>query len=63
MKRLIVGIGILVLVLVLAVTVALRASLPILEGEQLLVGLTAPVSVTRDDLGIPTLKGRTRLDE
>ncbi len=62
MKRLLVGLGILVLVLVLVATVALRASLPILDGEQRLMGLTAPVFVTRDNLGIPTVRGHTRLD-
>ena len=49
-------------VIVVIITVTLRASLPVLEGEQTLVGLTAPVSVTRDNLGIPTVRGRTRLD-
>ncbi len=62
MKRVLVGIGIFLLVLVVVATGALRASLPILEGEQMLMGLTAPVSVSRDDLGIPTVRGRTRRD-
>ena len=62
MKRVLVGIGIFLLVLVVVATVALRASLPILEGEQMLMGLAAPVSVSRDDLGIPTVRGRTRRD-
>jgi len=62
MKRVLAVTGAFMLVLVAVVTVALRASLPKLEGEQELMGLTAPVSVMRDDLGIPTVRGRTRLD-
>jgi len=62
MKRVLVWTGIFILVLVAVVTVALRASLPVLEGERELLGLTAPVSVMRDDLGIPTVRGSTRLD-
>ena len=40
----------------------LRGSLPQLEGEQQLPGLSAPVDITRDGLGIPTVRGATRLD-
>jgi penicillin amidase len=40
----------------------LRASLPLLDGEAPLAGLSAPVSVERDALGVPTLRGATRLD-
>src|SRR5687767_10903939 len=40
----------------------LRASLPILDGSHRLAGLSAPVTVTRDGLGIPTIEGRTRED-
>ena len=63
------------LVLLLAVTVVvlgagallwarheLRGSLPILDGSHLLPGLSAPVIVTRDARGIPTVQGRTRAD-
>ena len=39
-----------------------RASLPILDGEIAMDGLTAPVSIERDDLGVPTIRGRNRLD-
>jgi penicillin amidase len=39
-----------------------RASLPVLDGQQRLAGLTAPVTVTRDELGIPTIRGRSRVD-
>src|SRR5688572_28557231 len=40
----------------------LRGSLPQLEGERQLRGLSAPVQITRDDLGIPTVRGATRGD-
>ena len=40
----------------------LRASLPVLDGDHALAGLTAPVQITRDGLGIPTVRGATRLD-
>ena len=41
---------------------ALQDSLPRLEGELALEGLAAPVVVERDALGIPTIRGRNRLD-
>ncbi len=40
----------------------LRASLPVLDGERALPGLSAPVRVDRDGLGVPTLRGATRED-
>jgi penicillin amidase len=40
----------------------LRASLPLLDGTLRLAGLTAPVTVTRDALGIPTIAGASRED-
>jgi penicillin amidase len=40
----------------------LRASLPTLDGSVALAGLSAPVSVTRDSLGIPTVRGASRED-
>jgi penicillin amidase len=40
----------------------LRASLPLLEGTHRLSGLAAPVTVTRDHLGIPTIRGGSRED-
>ena len=39
-----------------------RASLPDLDGDRRLTGLSAPVGVTRDRLGIPTIRGLTRAD-
>jgi len=40
----------------------LRGSLPKLDGTQTLPGISAAVTVTRDDLGVPTVKAATRLD-
>src|ERR1043166_1276354 len=40
----------------------LRASLPQLDGSLRLAGLTAPVAVTRDALGMPTIRGKSRAD-
>jgi penicillin amidase len=40
----------------------LRGSLPTLSGELRMEGLSAPVRVTRDALGIPTIRGATRQD-
>jgi len=65
MKRVLLGLsGLLVLVagVALAALLALRASLPQLAGERVLPALAAPVQVTRDALGVPTLTGSSRLD-
>src|SRR5688572_9597679 len=40
----------------------MRASLPQLDGQRPLAGLTAPVRVERDALGVPLLSGATRAD-
>lgn len=53
---------ILLLTGLLAVWLALRASLPQLEGEIALAGLTAPVTIGRDELGVPAIRGATRED-
>jgi len=42
--------------------VELRGSLPVLEGTLPMQGLTQPVTVERDALGVPTIRGRNRLD-
>jgi penicillin amidase len=39
-----------------------RASLPRLDGTERLAGLGAAVTVTRDALGVPTVRGRDRAD-
>lgn len=40
----------------------LRESLPQLDGTEKLSGLSSPVTVTRDALGVPTINGATRPD-
>ena len=40
----------------------LRASLPILDGSTQVQGLSAPVLITRDGLGVPTIRGGSRED-
>jgi penicillin G amidase len=40
----------------------LRASLPQLDGTLRVAGLSAPVTVARDSLGIPTIRGASRED-
>ena len=40
----------------------LRGSLPQLEGSHQVAGLTAQVSIQRDGLGIPSIRGATRED-
>lgn len=54
---------ILLLVLALVAYLILRASLPSLDGEHSLAGLTQAVSVHRDKLGVVTLRGGTRIDQ
>ena len=39
-----------------------RSSLPLVEGELTLAGLSAPVSIERDGRGVPLISGRNRLD-
>src|SRR5262245_10400028 len=41
---------------------SLRGSLPLLEGELPLAGLSAPVRIERDALGVPLIRGSGRLD-
>ena len=40
----------------------LRGSLPQLDGTQPLLGLSAPVTIERDALGVPTIRGESRTD-
>jgi penicillin amidase len=68
-RRLLGGLVVVLAVLVLAVLAGgfyvrseLRASLPALEGSVALPGLSAPVTVTRDALGVPSLTGASRVD-
>ncbi len=39
-----------------------RASLPVVSGERALAGLEAPVRVERDALGVPVVRGASRVD-
>lgn len=67
-KRLQLLVSVLSVLLLLAVVVAgwfwwrLRASLPPLDGNLAVAGLTAPVQIERDALGVPTLTGASRID-
>jgi penicillin amidase len=40
----------------------MRGSLPPLDGERPVAGLSAPVKIERDALGVPTISGSTRAD-
>ncbi|MBI2813533.1 MAG: penicillin acylase family protein [Opitutae bacterium] len=40
----------------------MRASLPPLDGERSIAGLSAPVKIERDTLGMPAITGATRAD-
>ncbi len=56
-----------VVVLIVAVSipwgwVQLKGSLPQTEGKHRLAGLSASVTVDRDDLGVPVLRGTSRID-
>ena len=42
--------------------VQMRRSLPQLEGKTSVAGLTGPVDIQRDALGVPTIRGANRLD-
>ncbi|MFZ9085155.1 MAG: hypothetical protein ACO3C6_01130, partial [Steroidobacteraceae bacterium] len=55
-------IGALLLLLVLAAWLALRASLPEVEGEATLMGLSGRVLVAREADGVPVIRGANRLD-
>ncbi len=52
----------LVALLLLAGWLALRASLPELEGERRLAGLDEPVRIERDAIGVPVVRGGSRAD-
>src|SRR5262245_42647133 len=69
LKRLLRALLVVLAILTVALGVAgvwvraeLRASLAQLDGERRVNGLSAPVTVMRDALGIPTLRGATRDD-
>jgi len=61
-KRLVIGLVLLAMATVAAIFLALRASLPVLDGELMPGGLKAQVAIARDRLGIATVRGSNRLD-
>ena len=56
------GLAALALLAAAAAWLALRASLPTIEGEAPLAGLSAPASIERDAAGVPVIRGATRAD-
>jgi penicillin amidase len=69
LRRVLRGLGLLLLLAVVAAAAfglwlrsELYASLPQLDGELAAAGLSAPVSIERDALGVPTIRAASRLD-
>ena len=62
LKRLLIAVPVLVLALVLAVWWLLRGSLPTLDGELALPGLSAPAKIERDALGVVTIEAANESD-
>ncbi len=62
LKRLVLGLLALLLVAVLGLWFFLRGSLAQLDGRRSATGLTASVTVTRDDQGVPSIAGSDRND-
>jgi len=62
LRRAVVLLLALLLLAAMAAWLSLRASLPQLEGEVALAGLTAPVTIARDAAGVPEIRGATRAD-
>ena len=60
--RLFAGAGALILLVVGVIWLAVRASLPQLDGPVTVDGLSSPVVIARDDSGIPTITASTRAD-
>jgi penicillin G amidase len=56
------AIGVLLVAAIAAAWLALRASLPTIEGEAALAGLSAPAVIERDASGVPVIRGATRAD-
>src|SRR6476661_5459158 len=54
--------GILILAAGLFLHHRLAASLPQLDGERRLAGLSGPVTIERDELGVPTIRAASRVD-
>ena len=62
LMRALLWLGLLAAVAGLAAWLALRASLPVLEGREKLAGLAAPVTIERDAGGVPVVRGANRVD-
>jgi len=60
--RLVVAVGLLLVVVVAFLTLALRASLPDLDGEIVVAGLVNSASIERDADGIPVITASNRTD-
>jgi len=60
--RILAGLSLLLLLAGLAAWLFLRASLAQLDGERSVPGLQAQVTVERDEMGVPMLRGEDRLD-
>jgi penicillin amidase len=68
-KRIVLALGAFLLLVLVAATAGglwlrsrVRASLPRLTGDVVLAGLSAPVDVERDALGVPLIRGANRVD-
>lgn len=61
-RRVAIGLLALLLVLALAAWLAMRGSLPRLDGELALPGLSAPVTIERDALGVVTIDAANERD-
>src|ERR671914_2466637 len=65
LRALLIGLGLLAVAAVAGgfwMRAQLRGSLPPLDGELRVIGLGSAVTVTRDALGIPTLRAANRID-
>ena len=60
--RLVLAASLLVVAFVLLITILLRASLPDLDGEFSVAGLSAPARIMRDQNGIPVITAANRRD-
>ena len=63
LRRIALVAALVVVVVPLAAVWLLRASLPRLEGNLRVDGLSAPVEIERDGLGVPTIRGNRNPDE
>jgi len=56
------GCVLIVAALLFGAYLCLRGSLPTLEGQVAVLGLSAPVTITRDARGVPTIEAHNRVD-